>query len=109
MVTASDGSPNTVTNTPLTAPSTAPSASESRMSSGSDVTPAAHNQPSTVHVSPTTLATDRSISPVMTTSASGSAISATGMTSSITNRQNRGDPAPSMVWPATTTNSTSAT
>src|SRR6266540_3393495 len=81
MVTASDGSPKTVTKTPLTAPSTAPSS---------------------------TLATDRSISPVITTSVIGRAINAIGIASSVTNRQNLGLATPSMVAPPITITATSA-
>src|SRR5262249_37325264 len=60
-------------------------------------------------VSPSTLATDRSISPVMTTSVIGSAINAIGMTSRETNRQNRGLATPSIVAAPMTATRTSAT
>src|SRR6185436_15970767 len=102
MVTASDGSPNRVTNNPLTAPRTPPSTSAIAISSGSELTPQTHNCPNATQVNPTTLATERSISPVMMTSVSGSAISRIGIASSVTNRQNLGLETPSMVSAPTT-------
>src|SRR5262245_36152841 len=108
MVTARDGRPNPVTNSPLTAPSRAPSSRHSTMIRGSDVTPHTHSWPITEQVRPSTLATDRSISPVMTTSVIGMAISAIGMASSDTNRQNRGLATPSMARAPTTDTTTSA-
>ena len=108
MVTANDGNPNTVMNAPLTAPSTAPSTRLSAMSAASEVTPTCHSWPITVQVRPSMLATDRSISPVMTISVIGSAISAIGMISRTTKRQNRGLATPSMKAAPTTETSTTA-
>ena len=112
MVTASDGSPKRVTNTPLTAPSVPPSSRQIPTSSGSEETPQTHSWPSTTQVRPSMLATDRSISPVMTTSVSGSAMRTIGIASSVTNRQNLGLATPSMVSApitATRTNASSTT
>src|SRR4051812_2542779 len=109
MVTASDGSPNPVTNKPLTAPSTAPRTMQIAISAGSEVTPDFHSCPNTVQVRPRVLATDRSISPVMTISVSGRAMSTTGMASRVTNRQNRGLATPSTAIAPTTATRTRAT
>src|SRR5262245_63569421 len=54
------------------------------------------------------LATERSISPVMTISVIGSATKAIGMISRATNRQNRGLATPSMAMAPTTATTTTA-
>src|SRR5262245_9183452 len=108
MVTASDGNPKRVTNRPLSAPSAAPSSRQIPISSGSEETPQTQSWPSTTQVRPSMLATDRSISPVMTTSVSGSAMSRIGIASSVTNRQNLGLATPSMVSAPITATRTSA-
>src|SRR5262245_37215149 len=108
MVTASEGSPNPVMNKPFTAPSTAPSSRQMAISNGSEVTPQTQSWPITVQVRPSTLATERSISPVMTTSVIASAMSATGIASRQTNRQNRGLATPSIVAAPTMTTRTRA-
>ncbi len=79
------------------------------MSSGSEVTPPQPELPMNEQVRPSTLATDRSISPVTTTSVIGSAISTIGMTRASTNRQNRGLAKPSIVAAPMTATRTSAT
>src|SRR5688572_8672762 len=108
MVTASDGRPKPVMNKPLTAPNAAPSSRLIAISAGSELTPLTHSWPITVQVSPSTLATDKSISPVMTMSVIGRAISAIGMASSVTKRQKRGLATPSMVNAPTMDTTTSA-
>ena len=74
IVTASDGRPNRVTRKPLKAPHSAPAP----MHSGdiASTGPAFHRSPMIALDSASTEATDRSISAAITTSASGSAISA---------------------------------
>src|SRR5262245_7145611 len=108
MVTANDGSPKTVMNVPLSAPSTAPSTRLIAMSAASEVTPECHSRPITVQVRPSMLATDRSISPVMTINVIGNAMSAIGMISRTTKRQNRGLATPSMNAAPITETSTTA-
>src|SRR5262245_11138675 len=78
------------------------------MRTGSDETPHTHNWPTATQLRPRTLATERSISPVMMTRVNGNAISAIGMASSVTNRQKRGLATPSMVNPPTTATSMTA-
>src|SRR3954452_17074783 len=81
MVTASDGSPSPVTRKPLTAPSTAPISTHS----GMIVWMARswfHRKPMSALVRPSVLATDRSISPVITMNVIGRATSAIGSRSS---------------------------
>lgn len=81
MVTASEGSFSTVTKKPFTAPSTAPSTMLIGMID-SIVIPVFHREPITAEVSPSVLATERSISPVTMMNVIGSAISAIGSRSS---------------------------
>src|SRR3954452_1509925 len=81
IVTASDGRPKRVTSTPLKAPHSAPATRQSGMISSTG-RPWFHSDAAIALDSASTEATDRSISAAMTTSASGSAISATSERSS---------------------------
>ncbi len=75
MVTASEGRPSRVTSRPLSAPQAAPTRTTTgRMVSSGQ--PAVHSQPISALDSPSTEATDRSISAAAMTSVSGSAIRA---------------------------------
>src|SRR3954454_2205584 len=106
MVTARDGRPSLVTSSPLTAPSTTPRSRHSGRISSSG-SPANHSLPMTALDSPTVLATERSISPVMITRVSGRAISMITTTSSSRNPALRVEANPSTVRPAITRNATS--
>src|SRR3954449_2740972 len=106
MVTARDGRPSLVTSSRLTAPSTTPRSRHSGMISSSG-SPANHSLPMTALDSPTVLATERSISPVMITRVSGRAISMITTTSSSRNPALRVEANPSTVRPAITRNATS--
>lgn len=75
MVTASDGRPSPVTSQPFSAPAAAP-ASSTVATHSENGQPACHSTPSSALASPSTEATDRSISPATTSSVSASAISA---------------------------------
>src|SRR4051812_4548193 len=105
IVTASEGSPTFVTRKPLKAPRTAP---RSRTSGRIDSSgrPANQSLPMTALDSPTMLATERSISPVMTMSVSGRAMSAITTTSSSRKPTLRVEAKPSIVTDAITRNST---
>ena len=81
IVTASDGRPTTVMKKPLTAPAIAPTTMLTRPAT-SIGSPAWCSVPMTTLDSPTMLATDRSISPVMMMSVIGRAMSRIGATSS---------------------------
>ncbi len=78
IVTASDGRPTYAIRKPLKAPHSAPTRIASRPATGSGSPASAYRMPSMTLVSPITLATDRSISPVMMISVIGSAISMIG-------------------------------
>ncbi len=82
IVTASDGRPTTVMRKPLTAPPMTPTRTAIAIAAGSGV-PAWKSAPMITLESPTMLATDRSISPVMMMNVIGSAMSSTGNTSRI--------------------------
>src|SRR6266536_5234057 len=99
MVTARDGSPKRVTNTPLTAPSRPPSTRISGTISSSGRL-SVQSWPMTALVRPRMLATERSISPVTTMSVMGSAISAIGARSSSRKPQLRPLANPSTRTPA---------
>ena len=77
MVTASDGSPTYATRKPLSAPQARPTSRAASAATGTEV-PWSTSVPSMTLLSPTTLATERSISPVTMISVIGSAISRIG-------------------------------
>lgn len=85
MVTASDGRPKPVTKRPFTAPSTAPSSTTRTQINSRDSPLESQSCPISVLHSPTMLATERSISPVITIRVIGSAMSASGIRSSSRN------------------------
>ena len=73
IVTASDGSPTRVTSTPFSSPPAAPTTSAASIAGQIDQ-PWAKSDAITVPESPSIEATERSISPVITISATGSAM-----------------------------------
>jgi hypothetical protein len=77
IVTARDGRPTYATRNPLSSPQSTPTTSATRPASGIDM-PSWCSIPTRTLLRPTTLATDRSISPVTMTSVIGSAISRMG-------------------------------
>ncbi len=81
IVTASEGSPTTVTSRPLMAPPTAPASSAINAATGIG-SPASNITPNSTLLRPAMLATDRSISPVMITIVIGRAMNRIGVTSS---------------------------
>ena len=80
IVTASEGNPTTVMRNPLIVPATAPTRIAVPAAAGNGH-PASVRMPVSTLVSPTMLATERSISSVMMMSVMGSAISRIGATS----------------------------
>ena len=78
MVTASDGRPTYATRKPLKAPATAPARIASRPATGMDRPASWCRIPTSTLESATTLATDRSISPVTMIRVIGSASSRIG-------------------------------
>ena len=105
MVTASEGRPTTVMKKPLTAPRIAPMRMviQRIVSKGK---PLFHISPMAALVSPTMLATDRSISPVMMMSVIGRARTRMGARSRMRKPAFRDVPNSSMLNDATTRNST---
>ena len=81
IVTAREGSPTTVTRTPLMAPQTMPSTSAASAASSTGQ-PASNKAPSVTLLSPTMLATERSISAEIRIRAIGKAMRRIGVTSS---------------------------
>ena len=81
MVTASDGRPTYPTRNPLNAPATAPIAMASSAATGMERPASWWRIPTSTLDNPTTLATDRSISPVMMISVIGRAMSRIGAVS----------------------------
>ena len=79
IVTASDGRPRRVTRNPLNAPATAPNTSAAPIA-GQIGHPCMNSSAMTTPERPRMEATERSISPVITISASGSAMIATSPT-----------------------------
>ncbi len=77
-MTASDGSPTYATRKPLKAPHTAPTRIATTAAAGIDIPASWCSTPTRTLLRPTTLATERSISPVMMISVIGSAISRIG-------------------------------
>jgi hypothetical protein len=80
MVTASDGSPTYATRKPLSRPQSTPTTRATRPAIGIE-RPCWCSSPTSTLLRPTTLATERSISPVTITSVIGSAMSRIGATS----------------------------
>ena len=78
MVTASEGSPTYATRKPLTAPSTTPRRSVRITAVVMETSCSVTSTPQKPAETPSVLATDRSISPVMMISVIGSAISRIG-------------------------------
>ena len=74
MVTASDGRPTYATRKPLSAPSTAPRISVRIIAVSMETSCSLTSTPQNAAETPSVLATDRSISPVMMISVIGSAI-----------------------------------
>ncbi len=78
MVTARDGSPTYATRKPLIAPQTVPATTAAAAAAGIDQDASKCRSAITTALSPITLATERSISPVMMISVIGSAMRSTG-------------------------------